>query len=133
VRLGEVFVTGLPQGEDRGTLDGMARAQRPREAADALRTAVDRTVQATVGQANASRDKAQDLVDEVTQAAGKLRETLDDLRVATREDVRELADRLSSIERRLTALEKKPPAAKPKPKPKPKAAAARKTKPTKAK
>jgi hypothetical protein len=42
-----------------------------------------------------------------------LRESLDDLRVATKEDVRELSDRLSAIERRLTVLEKpKAPARK---------------------
>ena len=94
----------------------MARAQRPREAADALRSAVDKTVQQTLGQATASRgraqERAQDLVDEVTQAASKLRESLEDLRVATKEDVRELSDRLSAIERRLTVLEKPKAAAR---------------------
>lgn len=84
----------------------MARPQSSREAADALRTAVDRTVQATVGQASASRERAQDLVEEVSQVAGKLRDTLDDLRVASREDVREVEQRLADIEKRLAALEK---------------------------
>jgi hypothetical protein len=82
-----------------------------------LRTAVDKTFQQTLDQATASRgraqERAQDLVDEVSQAASKLRDSLDDLRVATKEDVRELSDRLSAIERRLTVLEKpKAPARK---------------------
>lgn len=113
----------------------MARPQRPREAAEALRSAVDKTVQQTLGQATASRgraqERAQDLVDEVSQAAVKLRDSLEDLRVATKEDVRELSDRLSAIERRLTVLEKaKAPARKPAAK---KPAAKRSTGPKKSK
>jgi polyhydroxyalkanoate synthesis regulator phasin len=116
----------------------MARSQTPRDAADQLRTAVDRTLQATVGQATASRgraqERAQDIVEELSQAAGRVRDALDDLRVATREDVKEIGDRLAEIESRVAKLEtaarkapsparakakpaaKKAPAAKPKPK-----------------
>lgn len=71
------------------------------------------------------------MVDEVSQAAVKLRDSLEDLRVATKEDVRELSDRLSAIERRLTVLEKaKAPARKPAAK---KPAAKRSTGPKKSK
>jgi len=116
----------------------MAKSQTPRDAADQLRTAVDRTFQATVGQATASRgraqERAQDIVEELSQAAARVRDALDDLRVATREDVKELGDRLSEIETRVARLEassrkapsptrakakpvaRKTPAAKPKPK-----------------
>ena len=111
----------------------MARSQTPRDAADQLRTAVDRTFQATVDQASASRgraqERAQDIVEELSQAAGRVR---DDLRVATREDVKELGDRLSEIEARVAKLESSataaPSAARAKAKP-----AARKTAPAKPK
>jgi polyhydroxyalkanoate synthesis regulator phasin len=98
----------------------MSRPNPSREAAEALRAAVDKTFQSTVDQASASRDRAQnraqDIVDELSQAAGRVRDALDDLRVATREDLKELSDRLGSIESRLSALESaavaKPPARK---------------------
>jgi polyhydroxyalkanoate synthesis regulator phasin len=110
----------------------MAAPNRQKEAADALRAAVDGAVQATVGQASASRERAQeraqDLVDEVAQAAGRMRDVLDDLRLATREDIRDISDRLGSLERRISALETKP-APKPKAAAKPRAAAKPKAKP----
>jgi len=99
----------------------MSRTNPSREAAEALRSAVDKTFQSTVDQASASRDRAQnraqDIVEELSQAAGRVRDALDDLRVATREDLKELSDRLGSIESRLTKLESaatsKPAARKP--------------------
>ena len=90
----------------------MAQRQTPRDAAEALRTAVDRTVAATVGQAGVTRERAQELVEEVAQAAGKVRDVLEDLRVATKDDLRDISGRLSKIEKRLDALEKSASAAK---------------------
>lgn len=94
----------------------MSRTQRSREAAESLRSAVDRTFQATVDQAAASRERAQgraqDIVDELSQAAGRVREALDELRVATKDDVREIGDRLDALERRVAELER-PAKAKP--------------------
>ncbi|MFN8175517.1 MAG: hypothetical protein U0T02_10665 [Solirubrobacteraceae bacterium] len=84
----------------------MASRQRPRDAADAVRSAVDRTVNATVGGASVTRERAQDLVDEVAQAAGRVREVIDDLRLATGEDLRAFHDDLAALERRVAALEK---------------------------
>jgi len=84
--------------------------------ADALRTAVDRTYQATVGQAQVTRERAQELVDELAQSAGRVRQILDDLRLASGEDLRRLQDRIDELEKRVAALEKpakprrKPPA-----------------------
>lgn len=105
----------------------MAQRQSPRDAAEALRTAVDRTVAATVGQAGVTRERAQDLVEEVAQAASRFRDVLEDLRVATKDDLRELTGRLDRIEKRLEALEKasskagKPAARKSQPKKTPRA------------
>lgn len=84
----------------------MASRQRPREAADAVRSAVDRTVHATVGGASVTRERAQDLVDEVAQAATRVREVIDDLRLATGEDLRAVNDDLRALERRVAALER---------------------------
>jgi len=41
--------------------------------ADAVRHAVDQTFQAAAGQAQTTRDRAQELVDELAHTAGRLR------------------------------------------------------------
>jgi polyhydroxyalkanoate synthesis regulator phasin len=105
----------------------MAPMQRRGDAAETVRSAVDRTFQATLGQAQVTRERAQELVDEVTHAASRVRDVLDDLRVATGEDVRALRARIEALERRVSELEARKPkpsnARKPKPsnprKPKP--------------
>jgi len=75
---------------------------------DALRSAVDRTYQATVGQAQVTRERATELVDELAQSAGRVRQILDDLRLASGDDVRRLQERIDALEKRIAALEKKP-------------------------
>jgi polyhydroxyalkanoate synthesis regulator phasin len=86
-----------------GSSKGRPRGQ---EAAEAVRGAVERTVQASVGQAQLTRERAQELVDELAGAAGRVRTALDDMRVATGDDVRELADRLDALESRIAKLER---------------------------
>lgn len=73
--------------------------------ASAVRAAVDRTYQATVGSAQLTRERAQELVDEVSQAAGRVRTVLEDLRVATGDDIRALHNQLDRLERRVAKLE----------------------------
>jgi polyhydroxyalkanoate synthesis regulator phasin len=85
----------------------MAPRQRRGDAADAVRSAVDRTFQATLGQAQLTRERAQELVDEVAGAASRVRDVLEDLRVATGEDVRALRARIEELERRVDALERR--------------------------
>jgi polyhydroxyalkanoate synthesis regulator phasin len=84
----------------------VAERGRGTEAADAVRTAVDRTYQATVGQADVTRERAQEIVDELTQAASRVRSTLAELRVPTREELRALQDELAALERRVAKLER---------------------------
>ena len=79
---------------------------------EAVRKAVDQAFQATAGQAataasatQGARDRAQDLVDELAQAAGKVREALDDLRPAGAEEIRALRADLRALEERVAALE----------------------------
>jgi polyhydroxyalkanoate synthesis regulator phasin len=97
--------------------------------ADAVRNAVDEAFTAAAGQAQVGRDRASELVDELAQAAGRVREALDDLRPPTAEDARALRADLRSLERRVVALEKGTPtrAAKRRPAAKAKAKTAKKS------
>lgn len=83
----------------------MSRRDRRADAADAVRSAVDRTFQVTLGQAQVTRERAQELVDELAQATGRVRDLLEDLRVATKEDVKALRAEVRALERRVGALE----------------------------
>jgi polyhydroxyalkanoate synthesis regulator phasin len=103
----------------------MAKEQKKRS--DQVRTAVDEAFQAAAGQAQVTRDRAQELVDELSGAAGRLREVLDDLRPPTSDDVRALRAEIKALRsevgalgERITKLEKpkraapaRKPAAKP--------------------
>jgi polyhydroxyalkanoate synthesis regulator phasin len=96
---------------------------------DAVRRAVDRTFQSTVGSAGSTRERAQELVDDVlriaeegaaragrgvrevgrqAEAAGvpeRLREAIGDLRFATREDLRALTSEVEALSERVRQLE----------------------------
>jgi len=107
---------------------------------DAVRDAVERTVQATVGSAQLTRERAQEAVDEIFRGAGaraeSLRKSVGGALPVTQEDVKAIRADLRAIGRRLDAIEarlppartpsaakrapaKPKPRAKPKPKPKP--------------
>ena len=83
--------------------------KQPAQAADAVRSAVDQAFQA--GQAQFTRERASELVDDLAQAAGRLREALDDLRPIGAEDIKALGDKIDKLEARVAKLEK--PAATP--------------------
>ena len=78
------------------------------DAVGAVRTAVERTFHATAEGAQSTRTRAQDLVDEVAGAAGRLREMVDQLSVL--EDIKKQVEALSS---RVAALERGGGSAKP--------------------
>ena len=89
--------------------------------ADAVRQAAVQAFQSTAGQAGLTRERAQELADEIAQAAGKLIGAFDELRPATADDVRSVREQGAALERRVAALEaatagKPAPKAKPKPK-----------------
>jgi DNA end-binding protein Ku len=69
----------------------------------AVRTAVERTFQATADSAQSTRTRAQDLVDEVASAAGRVREMIEEMRVL--EDLKGLRGEVESLARRVAALE----------------------------
>jgi polyhydroxyalkanoate synthesis regulator phasin len=77
--------------------------------ADAVRSAVDQAVQATFHatekQAQFTRERAQELVDELAGTATRIREALEDLRPPTGDDVRTLRARVEELEARVAALE----------------------------
>ena len=89
------------------------RRPTPAELPDAVREAVDRTVQATIGSAQLTRERAQDAVDDVVRGAEtgaaavrqRVRGALEERRPATQEDIRDLTRELRSISRRLKAIE----------------------------
>jgi polyhydroxyalkanoate synthesis regulator phasin len=99
----------------------------PASRADTVRGAAVQAFQATAGQAGVTRERAQELADELASAAGRVIGALDDLRPATADDIRSLRDDVRALEGRVAALEAAGAQAapkrkaKPKPKPKPKA------------
>jgi polyhydroxyalkanoate synthesis regulator phasin len=64
-------------------------------------------VHATVGQAQFTRDRAQELVDELAATAGRVREALDELRPPASDELRTLQARIEALEARVGQLESK--------------------------
>ncbi len=113
-----LFLTLAPPVRQVGIGDLMAKKRpTPAELPDAVRDAVDRTVQATVGSAQFTRERAQEAVDEVVRGAetraGAVRQAvrgaLEERRPATQEDIRDLVKELRGISRRLEAIENRLP------------------------
>ena len=73
------------------------------DAVEAVRSAVERTFQATTEGAAGTQKRTRALVDEVTHAASRIRETIEDLKVL--EDVRGLRAEIEGLARRVAALE----------------------------
>ena len=97
------------------------RRSSPKDVSDAVRDAVERTVQVTAGSAERSRDRAQgaldDVVDRVRGAEASISKSrramagaVEDRLPATHQDIRELKAELRRIGRRLDAIEERLPA-----------------------
>lgn len=101
------------------------RPSNPRELPDALREAVDRTVQATLGSAERGRDRTQGAIDELVDTVDQLKRgagagiarsrrvvtgAIEERRPATHDDLKELKAELRAIVRRLDAIEERLPA-----------------------
>jgi polyhydroxyalkanoate synthesis regulator phasin len=91
-----------PSPEDKGD------EQQKQTRGDAVRSAAAQAIEATAGQAGFTRERAQQLADELVQAAGRFRETLEDLRPAGSEEIRALRERLDALEARVAKLESTP-------------------------
>jgi uncharacterized protein Yka (UPF0111/DUF47 family) len=83
------------------------RRTNPKELPDAVREAVERTVQATVGSAERTRDTVDELVKGSRKAVAG---AIDERRPATHDDIREIKAELRAIGRRLDAIEERLPA-----------------------
>ena len=79
------------------------RKSTPKDLPDAVRDAVERTVQATAGSAERSRSLAQGALDDI---AGRVKGGLP----ATNEDIRDIKTELRRIGRRLDSIEERLPA-----------------------
>lgn len=85
---------------------------------DAVRDAVERTIQATVGSAQETRGRGQKAVDDIVKGAEtgveavreRVRGAIESGRPATYEDIRDLNTELRAIARRLDAIEQRLPA-----------------------
>ena len=96
------------------------RRTTPKELPDAVREAVERTVQATAGSADRGRARAQGALDELVdtvddirhEAEARISKTGRAVLPATQEDVRAVRSELRKIVRRLDAIEERLPARK---------------------
>jgi polyhydroxyalkanoate synthesis regulator phasin len=133
---------------------GSSKSAQPAGVPDAVRRAVERTIESTVGAGAQTRERAQDLVDDVLRrteqgaqratrgvrdvtdkqreaASGvgeRLLTAIQDLRFATGDDVRDLHAAIARLERRVAKLEKPAPAKRAPAKPAKKKAGSSKTK-----
>ena len=73
---------------------------------DAVRAAAAQAIEATAGQAGFTRERAQQLADELVHAAGRFRETLEELRPAGSDELAALRERVAALEARVRTLEK---------------------------
>jgi hypothetical protein len=73
--------------------------------AESLRAAVERTLAVSAGTAAETRNRAQDLLDEVARRGLVAREGLAGMRYASARELAEIETRLAALESRLDALE----------------------------
>ena len=94
------------------------RKSTPARLPEAVREAVERTLQATREGAETTRTRAQEAADELVRVAesgaeavrDRVREAIEERRPATSDDIKELRKELRAIGRRLDAIEERLPA-----------------------
>jgi polyhydroxyalkanoate synthesis regulator phasin len=91
--------------KDSGKKKKDAPASKQQSRGDAVRAAAAQAIEATAGQAGFTRERAQQLADELVHAAGRFRETLEELRPAGTDDVNALRERIAVLEARVEKLE----------------------------
>jgi hypothetical protein len=101
------------------------------EAVDSIRAAIERGLQVSAEGAQATRERTRELVDEIASAAGRVRQSLEDMRVLDelrrlRGDVEALAGRVAALERPGTSAPAKTAASRPAAKARAKTTSARK-------
>ncbi len=84
---------------------GPAADKQQQSRGDAVRAAAAQAIEATAGQAGFTRERAQQIADELVSAAGRVRETLEDLRPAGSDELAALRERVATLEARVQKLE----------------------------
>jgi polyhydroxyalkanoate synthesis regulator phasin len=85
--------------------DGKKAAKKQPSRGDAVRAAAAQAIEATAGQAGVTRERAQQLADDLVHAADRFRETLEQLRPAGSDELRTLREQVAALEARVAALE----------------------------
>jgi hypothetical protein len=88
------------------------------DAADMIRSGIERAIALSAEGAQATRERTREVVDEITAAAGRVRQSLEDMRVLDevkrlRTEVEALASRVASLEAPGRRSASKPAASKP--------------------
>ena len=97
----------MPKKEDTKKANGAKKASKKQPSrGDAVRAAAAQAIEATAGQAGFTRERAQQLADELVHAADRFRETLEQLRPAGSDELRGLREQISRLEARVAKLEK---------------------------
>jgi polyhydroxyalkanoate synthesis regulator phasin len=91
--------------KDAGKKKTPAGARKQPSRGDAVRAAAAQAIEATAGQAGFTRERAQQLADELVSAAGRVRDTLEDLRPAGSDELIALRERVQALEARVRKLE----------------------------
>jgi polyhydroxyalkanoate synthesis regulator phasin len=89
-----------------------AEEKKGQSRGEAVRSAAAQAIEATAGQAGFTRERAQQLADELAHAANRFRETLEELRPADTGELRTLRERVDELEARVAKLEAARPAAR---------------------
>jgi hypothetical protein len=74
------------------------------EAVDAIRAAIERGLQVSAEGAQATRERTRELVDEIASAAGRVRQSLEDMRVL--DELRRLRGEVEALAQRVAVLER---------------------------
>src|SRR3954454_15345079 len=74
------------------------------EAVDSIRAAIERGLQVSAEGAQATRERTRELVDEIASAAGRVRQSLEDMRVL--DELRKLRTEMEALAARVAALER---------------------------
>jgi polyhydroxyalkanoate synthesis regulator phasin len=80
-------------------------AGKPPSRGDAVRAAAAQAIEATAGQAGFTRERAQQIADELVSVAGRFRETLEELRPVAADELAALRARVEELEARVRKLE----------------------------
>jgi polyhydroxyalkanoate synthesis regulator phasin len=104
-RRAQVDSAAVPKKQEAKKGDGRKAAKKQPSRGDAVRAAAAQAIEATAGQAGVTRERAQQVADDLVHVANRFRETLEELRPVGSDDLRTLRERVATLERRVAALE----------------------------